>query len=715
MSASKPITHIDMAPHAKRPLEHKPSPQEWLNVKNDIERLYVAECHNLRYVAHVLKHRRGFDATLRMFKSRIKEWNFDQKTIRQADWRFMFQEYVRRKKLSTPKETIFCVSQDRHGRVTKYKTIKHIRTYMRRKQVSEDEFLSSPSDRSNFPHIRSITPPLSPATSPASASPSSQVDGDNIDAATPASLMDITGTNHRPLNGLSLQNSTIDVSQQYTHSQGFGWPSDPHQGSIVQCGSFSSQGGSNRPQMHAPPFGRPAESLTAGRNSPESSASANETLLHGSERMAIQTFASDRQTSCEDVELYRSVARSPSSSCSEPSESDNDLSATDLARTLSDIDEDDYSEQDSRSLVHVSSPTDLESAKLRSFKPDVDEARAFRWASRYFLACILQGRMQSQLADTARASATRIFLRMLESETRSPCSFPRPTYVPSHRSRFILSGLSLMATVLSAHGRDDMLKKFLVDSRLSIKQFFKMDDHPLSAPYAYLLSLMDDKPMDDEAWERTLASAHTKIHHVWNGGPNAVVSHYYWAWHVLKRKRYAEAVEGLKTCYEKASNMFGECHIITVNCLSTIARAFSEQGMYDEARPWLVDTIKRSQRALGDEHPFCYKLIERLGDMYQQLGDLRSAEATFRDVVNGRKTSLGLNHGHTSTAVHKLEQVLIQQNKQAERARLVRDLDEEHQKQQFQHWEREKRYFPDSRQSHFTHPSLPIPELIKLH
>ena len=704
-----------MAPHAKRPLEHKPSPQEWLNVKNDIERLYVAECHNLRYVAHVLKHRRGFVATLRMFKSRIKEWNFDQKTIRQADWRFMFQEYVRRKKLSTPKETIFRVSQDRHGRVTKYKTIKHIRTYMRRKQVSEDEFLSSPSDSGNFPHIRSITPPLSPATSPASASPSSQIDGDNIDAATPASLMNVTGANGRSLNSLSLQNPTIDVSRQYTHSQAVSWPSDLHQISIAQRDSFSSQEGSNRPRLHAPPFGLPSESLTAERYSPESSVSTNETLLHGSERMARQTFASDRQTPCEDVELYRSVARSPSLSCSEPSESDNDLSATDLARTLSDIDEDDYNEQDGRHLVHVASPTDLESARLRSFKPDVDEARAFRWASRYFLACILQGRMQLHLADAARASATRIFLRMLQSETRSPYPFPKPAYVPSHRSRFILSGLSLMATVLSAHGRDDMLKKFLLDSRLSIEQFFKMDDHPLSAPYAYLLSLMDEKPMDDEAWERTLASAHTKIHHVWNGGPNAVVSHYYWAWHVLKRKRYVEAVERLKICYEKASDMFGECHIITVNCLSTIARAFSEQGMHEEAMSWLVDTIGRSQRALGDEHPFCYKLIERLGDMYQQRGDLRSAEATFRDVVKGRKTSLGLNHGHTSTAVHKLEQVLIQQDKQAERARLVRDLDEEHKKQQVQHWEREKRYFPDSRQLHFTHPSLPIPELIKLH
>jgi hypothetical protein len=74
-----------MASIAKRAADRKPSSQEWLNVKNDIERLYVVECHNLRYVAHVLEQRRGFIATLRMFKSRIKEWKFDQKTIREAD------------------------------------------------------------------------------------------------------------------------------------------------------------------------------------------------------------------------------------------------------------------------------------------------------------------------------------------------------------------------------------------------------------------------------------------------------------------------------------------------------------------------------------------------------------------------------------------------------------------------------------------------------
>ena len=431
--------------------------------------------------------------------------------------------------------------------------------------------------------------------------------------------------------------------------------------------------------------------------------------------MAIQTFALDRENPCEDVELYRSVARSPSLTCSEVSDTNNDLSSIKLARTLSDLDEDVYDEQDRINPAHVLSPTDLASARVRAFRPDVDEARAFRWASMYFLACILQGRMKFTLADAARASATKIFERMLTSETRSPCAFPRAAYVPSHRSRFILSGLTLMATVLKAHGRDDMLRKFLLDSRRSITEFFRRDDHPLSAPYSYILSLMDNEPVDDEVWERTLRGADTMIRHVWNGGPNAVVSHYYLAWHILKRKRYAQAIESLKVCYEKASEMFGECHILTINCLSTIARALFDQGMYHDAMSWLVDTIKRSQQALGDEHPFCYKLIERVADIHRELGDLAKAEAIFRDVVEGRKKSLGLHHGHTSYAVHKLADVLTRQGKPAEATQLERDLDEDHKEQQNQHWRKKERYFPDWRQSHSTHPSLNIKRLIELH
>ena len=708
-------TPSNMALNVKRSVP-KPSPQDWLSVKNDIERLYVFECHNLRYVAQVLKHRHDFDATLRMFKSRIKEWNFDQKTIRQADWRFMFQEYIRRKKLSPPKDTIFRVSQDRHGRVTKFKTIKHIRTYMRRKQVSEDDFLSSPSANANFPHIRPITPPLSPALSSASASPSSQLDGYNVDAATPLSLTDAVSASSQSFTSSSLDHPTTDVSRLIRRSQAVMWSPDHYQANFAHFDNrLPSQGESGRAQVHSPLFGRGSETFPTRHNSVRSPTKSNQIMLQGSQRMAIQTFALDNQDPSEDVELYRSVARSPSQRFVEVSDSDDDLSAIDLARTFSDFDEEAYDERGKMSVVHVSSPTDFISARLQAFKPDVDEARAFRWASMYFLACILQGRMKFALADAARESATKVFERMLNSETRSPFPFPRPTYVPSHRSRFILSGLTLMATVLKAHGRDDMLKKFLQDSRRSIAEFFQMEDHPLSAPYSYLLCLMDNNPIDDAAWERTLSGAHTTIHHVWNGGPNAVVSHYYWAWHILKRKRYTEAMEQLQTCYDKASDMFGECHILTINCLSTIARALFEQGKYDEAMSRLLDTIQRSQKALGSDHPFCYKLIERVGELQQKLGDLASAETTFRGVVEGRKKSLGLHHGHTSYAAHKLAGVLTQQGKQAERDQLEKDLDEEHRNLQKQHWATTERYFPDSRQSHFTHPELDIRTLIRLH
>lgn len=153
-----------------------PTDEEWFNVKDKIEDLYVSKGHTLRYVADVLKHRHRSDATSRMFKSRIKAWNYDRKTIREPEWRFMLQEYNSRKKPSPPKEIIFRVCQ---GNVTKYKTITHIRAYMRRKQVSKDDFLRSLSTNTNCPHIQSITPPLSPALS--SVSPANQVDCHNAD------------------------------------------------------------------------------------------------------------------------------------------------------------------------------------------------------------------------------------------------------------------------------------------------------------------------------------------------------------------------------------------------------------------------------------------------------------------------------------------------------------------------------------------------------
>ena len=52
-------------------------------------------------------------------------------------------------------------------------------------------FLSSPSDAAPFPYIPCITPPLSPALSSASPSPSTQIDGYNTNTAAPASFVEV--------------------------------------------------------------------------------------------------------------------------------------------------------------------------------------------------------------------------------------------------------------------------------------------------------------------------------------------------------------------------------------------------------------------------------------------------------------------------------------------------------------------------------------------
>ena len=664
----------------------KPSPADWENVKDEIEDLYVVQEQKLSYVADTLRLRHGFIATQRMFKSRIKEWGFDQKTIREADWRFMFQEYHRRRNLSTPKDTIFAIREDRPGRVSKPKNLKHIRNYIRRKRVSEEAFLSGPSDRNNFPHIRALTPPLSPEPSSGSASPSSQGHDNANDEPSPFSSLEVP-------------------EPSYTRYSPFGWPNT----SLIQAATTSrtvAHRAGIEPhqdlraaQLVARPSDRPRAAIDipwrtsqASPASHDSSGTSTISLARGLECMARQTLAPDRYRPSEESLLYRlsrAIAGPPSPADSTMSQTNDEPSDEEIVRANMELG---YGEniESTRSISNSTDPH----LSSRSYDVDPDEFLAFRWATRYFLACIQKNRMHNIDAEDSMKQATILFKQMLGAEIRSPCLNNRLSDPPSQRSRFILSGLSLMSTVLDAHGRHDTLEQFLLDSRRTISEFFGMDDHPLSIPYSYLLVLTKKEAMDDDYWETHLKRAHENIRHAWgNEGPNALVSQYYLAWHILKRKRFGQAIQQLTECLEKAERLFGKNHIITVNCLATIARAFSEQSKYDVAITWQCAAIDRAQNALiSVEHPFRFKLIERLGDLYKQTGHLDLAESKYRDVVDGRKYSLGLSHGYTSYAISKVEEIMAQQGKRIEAARFVRDLDNEHTKQLYEHWDTHGQY-----------------------
>jgi hypothetical protein len=127
----------------------------------------------------------------------------------------MFQEYTRRKELSTSKETIFEieVGRDEGDRILKYKTIRDVERYMGRKQVTKDDLLSSRLNSAGFPHTRSVTPPIS--SSSAIASPSSHKDSYKADAPPSASLTGFRDPNTRTGTAPDLQRPTTYMSRSY--------------------------------------------------------------------------------------------------------------------------------------------------------------------------------------------------------------------------------------------------------------------------------------------------------------------------------------------------------------------------------------------------------------------------------------------------------------------------------------------------------------------
>ncbi len=681
----------------------KPTPEEWHSHKDEIEDLYVFQEQKLSYVADTLRQRHGFIATQRMYKSRIKEWAFDQKTIREADWRFMFQEYHRRKNQSTPKETIFAIRENQLGRVAKPKTLKHIRNYIRRKRVSEEAFLSVPSDRNNFPHIRPLTPPLSPEPSSESASPASQMHDNSHDEPSPSSLSELA----EPSYGRHDQSGWLRPSLTHPAPGSYDLREDP---SHARYQILTEPNAEFRAvQTTRPPHDRRENSYTSSAPNDPREISTN-SLVRGLQGLARQTLAPDRYNPSGELPPYRQIAGPPSPAPSGSSQVDDGLSGDDLASVFRDID----------------ARVDCDETMAREGLYDPDEVLAFRWASRYFFACISKSQMNDVLAKASMKDATRVFELMLKSETRTPCRTIDQRYSPSHRSRYILSGLSLMFTVLTAHGRDDMLEEFLHDSLCTIDSFFRMEGHPLSIPYSYLLADTRSENVDDAIWDERLKEAHIKIRSIWGSeSPNAVVSQYYWAWHILKRKRFEEAFKELTSCLSKAENLFGRRHIITLNCLVTIARASSEQGMYDTAIEWLESAIERSQFALSsEEHPFRFKLIERLGVMYRHVKRLDVAEKKFKIVVDGWKRSLGFSHELTAHAINQVADIMVQRGNPAEAIRYREELYREHaiQHARYWHWddqhERQRyRHWYTQQKSHPGQPPLPVSatRLIELH
>lgn len=132
---------------------HAPSPEGWQLAKPLIEQLYVQQDRPLKEVRAYLAEHRNFLATERMYKQRLKEWGFDRKKVKAAEWRYMLR--VTRQRRHDGKDSAFRVN----GKVIVWS---NIRKHLKRKKKTEDEFLSAAPETEAVEDVVCYTPPGSP-------------------------------------------------------------------------------------------------------------------------------------------------------------------------------------------------------------------------------------------------------------------------------------------------------------------------------------------------------------------------------------------------------------------------------------------------------------------------------------------------------------------------------------------------------------------------
>ena len=90
-----------------------------------------------------------------------------------------------------------------------------------------------------------------------------------------------------------------------------------------------------------------------------------------------------------------------------------------------------------------------------------------------------------------------------------------------------------------------------------------------------------------------------------------------------------------------------------------LAAVLSYKGEHDEARQTRQDHVLHIyKRCLGDDHPFTATLLNYVGNDYQSLGDMKKAEALFREALNIRRRHLGESHQETARSYHDLGKCL---------------------------------------------------------
>ena len=90
------------------------------------------------------------------------------------------------------------------------------------------------------------------------------------------------------------------------------------------------------------------------------------------------------------------------------------------------------------------------------------------------------------------------------------------------------------------------------------------------------------------------------------------------------------------------------------NCLEKLGDLYSEMGEYKSAEPFLKKELELKKKVLGEQHPDYAMSLNNLGDLYSKMGNYKAAEQYYKQSLEIRKKVLGEEHTDYASNLNNL-------------------------------------------------------------
>jgi tetratricopeptide (TPR) repeat protein len=100
--------------------------------------------------------------------------------------------------------------------------------------------------------------------------------------------------------------------------------------------------------------------------------------------------------------------------------------------------------------------------------------------------------------------------------------------------------------------------------------------------------------------------------------------------------------------------------LLQARMMNTMGRVYDGMGLYDEARPFLEESLETRRRLLGEDHPDTLQSIQDVEQVRGHQGQFAGSETTVRQVLERLRRQRGDDDPHTLSAMYQLGEVLYQ-------------------------------------------------------